>query len=86
LHMTATTATPEAERTGLERKKGARRSRYCSGKAAMISISLGMACRPCLAAILCLREFTFTDDRFSRAVNRADVISVMHADRWVALS
>ena len=48
MDMTATTAMPEAVRTGLARSCGSSTARCSSGTAAMISTSLGALARPYL--------------------------------------
>ena len=70
LHITATTATPDAERTGLVRKKGDSRSRNSSGSTAINSINLGMLDKPCFDAKSCLSFAMLTCARAQRGQQR----------------
>jgi hypothetical protein len=81
LHITATTATPDAERTGLVRKKGDSRSRYSSGSAAINSISLGMLDKPCFEAKSCFSFAMLQRARVRSAASSVEVISARHAAR-----
>jgi hypothetical protein len=75
--MTATTAIPDAVRTGLARNRGSSAARSASGTAAIISTSLGARARPYLrhAADLSALRSTSSPRRESSPI--AETISAM---------
>ena len=77
LDITATTAMPEAVRTGFALSSGRSCFLYCSGTPAMICVSLGTPCSLFFAAASCFRRSMFTARPCLYAVMSSDTMSLI---------